>query len=166
MKQAEWNNITWGTSGKQMAHLKSFKISQKLKTEEQESETTANKTIIKSLEPETLTISYSASLAIGLDPRGEFDMLKKCAGMQDLFILGGEKVSKNNFSLDEIQLSNTILNNNGQILSGDLTLNFNTETNESSKGGKTVSVNKVKKEKKSSFTLTAEDYAKAKALVK
>ena len=166
MKQAEWNNITWGTSGKQMAHLKSFKISQKLKTEVQESETTANKTIIKSLEPETLTISYSASLAIGLDPRGEFDMLKKCAGMQDLFILGGEKVSKNNFSLDEIQLSNTILNNNGQILSGDLTLNFNTETNESSKGGKTVSVNKVKKEKKSSFTLTAEDYAKAKALVK
>ena len=30
-KQAEWNNITWGTSGNQMAHLKSFKISQKLK---------------------------------------------------------------------------------------------------------------------------------------
>ena len=166
MKQAEWNNITWGTSGKQMAHLKSFKISQKLKTEEQESETTANKTIIKSLEPEALTISYAASLAIGLDPRGEFDMLKKCAGMQDLFILGGKKVSKNSFSLDEIQLSNTILNNNGQILSGDLTLNFNTETNESSKGGKTAPVIKVKKEKKSSFTLTAEDYAKAKALVK
>jgi hypothetical protein len=45
MKQAEWNNITWGTSGKQMAHLKSFKISQKLKTDEQENETTSNKTL-------------------------------------------------------------------------------------------------------------------------
>ena len=170
MKQAEWNNITWGTSGKQMAHLKSFKISQKLKTEEQENETTGNKTIIKSLEPEVLNISYSASLTIGLDPRGEFDMLKKCAGMQDIFILGGKKISKNNFSLDEIQLSNTILNNNGQILSGDLTLNFNTETNQSSKGGKGTTNQKstktTKAKKNSSFTLTPEDYAKAKALVK
>ena len=40
MKQAEWNNITWGTNGNQMAHLKSFKISQSLKTEEQEDKTT------------------------------------------------------------------------------------------------------------------------------
>ena len=40
MKQAEWNNITWGTNGNQMAHLKSFKISQNLKTEEQEDKTT------------------------------------------------------------------------------------------------------------------------------
>ena len=35
MRQAEWNNITWGTSEKQIANIKSFKISQKLKTEEQ-----------------------------------------------------------------------------------------------------------------------------------
>lgn len=167
MKQAEWNNITWGTSGNQMAHLKSIKISQSLKTEEQENKTTGNKTVIKSLEPETLSISYSASLAVGLDPRGEFDMLKKCAGMQDSFILGGQKLSKTNFSLDEIQLSNTILNNNGQILSGDLTLNFNSATSESSKGGKGTTNTKTAKAKKSgSFTLTAEDYAKAKALVK
>ena len=40
MKQAEWNSITWGTNGNQMAHLKSFKISQSLKTEEQEDKTT------------------------------------------------------------------------------------------------------------------------------
>ncbi len=167
MRQAEWNNITWGTSGNQMAHLKSFKISQKLKTEEQENQSTGNKTIVKSLEPEVLTISYSASLAIGLDPRGEFDMLKKCAGMQDSFMLGGQKISKTNFSLDEIQLSNTTLNNNGQILSGDLTLNFNTETNESSKGGKGTTNKKSTKAKKSgSLTLTPEDYAKARALVK
>ena len=40
MKQAEQNNITWGTSGNQMTHLKSFKISQNLKTEEQDDKTT------------------------------------------------------------------------------------------------------------------------------
>lgn len=167
MKQAEWNDITWGTSGHQMAHLKSFKISQKLKTEEQENEKTGNKTIIKSLEPEVLNVSYSTSFAVGIDPRGEFEMLKKCAGMQDVFILGGKKVSKTNFSLDEIQLSNTVLDNKGQVLTGDLTLNFNTNTNTSSKGGKGTTNKKNTKAKKSgSLTLTAEDYARARALAK
>ena len=134
---------------------------------EQENKTTGNKTVIKSLEPETLSISYSASLAVGLDPRGEFDILKKCAGMQDVFLLGGQKISKTNFSLDEIGLSNTVLDNNGRILSGDLTLSFNTDDNSSSKGGKGTTGSKTAKAKKSSsFTLTAEDYAKARALVK
>ena len=118
------------------------------------------------LDTGSLTVSYSASFGIGLDPRGEFEMLKKCAGMQDVFILGGQKLSKNNFSLDEIQLANTILSNNGRILSGELTLNFSTDPNLSSKGGKAKSVKKAKKTKKESFTLTAEDYAKAKALTK
>lgn len=166
MKQAEWNDITWGVANKQMAHLKNIKISQNLKTEEQENQTTGNKTVVKSLEPEVLSVSYSASLAVGLDPRGEFEMLKKCAGMQDVFILGGQKISKTNFSLDEIELSNTILDNNGQILAGDLTLNFNADNNSSSKGGKGSKSKSSKAKKKGSLSLTPEDYAKAKALVK
>lgn len=166
MKQAEWNNITWGTSGSQMAHLKSFKISQKLKTEEQENQTTGNKTVIKSLEPEAINITYSTSFAVGLDSRGEFEILKKCAGMQDVFILGGQKVSKTNFSLDEIELSNTVIDNNGRILAGDLTLSFNTDNNSSSKGGKGSKSKSSKAKKKSSLSLTPEDYAKAKALAK
>ena len=166
MKQAEWNNITFGSSGRQAVYLKTFKISQNLKTEEQENEKTGNKTVVKSLEPEVLNVSYSTGFAVGVDPRGEFEMLKKCAGMQDVFILGGNKVSKTNFSLDEIELSNTVLDNNGQILTGDLTLNFNTDTNTSSKGGKGKGSNSKKKKKSGSLTLTPEDYAKARALAK
>ena len=166
MKQAEWNDITWGVAGKQMAHLKSFRLSQNLKTEEQTNEKTGNKTVVKSLEPEVLNVSYTASFAVGIDPRGEFEMLKKCAGMQDVFILGGQKVSKTNFSLDEIELSNTILDNNGRILAGDLTLSFNTDENPSSKGGKGTKSKSSKAKKKSSLSLTPEDYARAKALEK
>ena len=51
-------------------------------------------------------------------------MLKKCAGMQDKFMLAGKQISKNNFSLDEIEFSNTVLDNNGRILAGDITLNL------------------------------------------
>ena len=166
MKQAEWNGITWGYQNRQIAHLKSLKLSQKLKTEEKESEKGGNKIVTRSLEPETLSVSYSAAFAIGLDPRGEFEMLKKCAGMQDKFILGGKPLSKTNFSLDEIQLSNTVFDNNGRILNGDLTLNFNTDTSESSKGGKGSKGKGTKSKKKSSLSLTAEDYARARELSK
>ena len=166
MKQAEWNDITWGVVGKQMAHLKSFRISQSLNTEEQKNEKTGNKTVVKSLNHEVLNVSYTAGFAVGIDPRGEFEMLKKCAGMQDVFILGGQKVSKTNFSLDEIELSNTILDNNGRILAGDLTLSFNTDGNPSSKGGKGTKSKAKKKKKSGSLTLKPEDYARAKALAK
>lgn len=162
MKQAEWNDITFGYQNRQMAHLKSFKLSQSLKTEEQENEKTGNKTVVKSLEPEVLNVSYSTGFAIGIDPRGEFDMLKKCAGMQDKFLLGGKQVSKNNFTLDEIQLSNTVLDNKGRILSGDISLNFTTDTNASSKGGKGSKGKGTKSKKKKSLSITAEDIAKAK----
>ena len=166
MKQAEWNNITWGTSEKQIANIKSFKISQKLKTEEQENQSSGNKTVVKSLEPETLNISYSTGFSIGLDSRGEFETLKKCAGMQDLFILNGKQVSKNRFTLNEIELSNTVLDNQGQILAGDISLAFSSDDKPSSKGGKGTKAKTTTAKKKSSFSLTPEDYAKAKALVK
>ena len=166
MKQAEWNGISWGSINRQLAYIKSLNVSQKIKTEEKENEKGENKTVVLGLEPENLTISYTTSFSIGLDPRGEFEMLKKCAGMQDIFILGGQKLSKNNFSLDQIELSNTILADNGLTLSGEITLNFSTDSKLSSKGGKAKPVKKAKKEKKESFTLNAEDYAKARALVK
>lgn len=166
MKQAEWNDIILGYQNRQMAHIKSLKLSQKLKTEEKESEKGGNKIVVRSLEPETLTVTYSAGFAVGLDPRGEFDMLKKCAGMQDKFILGGQPLSKTNFSLDEIELSNTVLDNQGRILNGDLTLNFNTDTSTSSKGGKGSSSKGTKAKKKSSLSLTPEDYARARELSK
>lgn len=56
MKQAEWNDITWGHTGRQMTHIKSFRLSQKLKTEEKESVKGGNKTFMRSLEPETYYI--------------------------------------------------------------------------------------------------------------
>lgn len=166
MKQAEWNDITFGYQNRQMAHIKSLKLSQKLKTEEKESEKGGNKIVVRSLEPETLTVTYSAGFAVGLDPRGEFEMLKKCAGMQDKFVLGGQQISKTNFSLDEIELSNTVLDNQGRILNGDLTLNFNTDTSASSKGGKGNKATGTKAKKKSSLSLTPEDYARARELSK
>lgn len=170
MKQAEWNDITWGKSSKQLAMLKSIEISQELNVEEKKSESGQSKKVIKGLNPEELTVQYSVAFAVGIDPRGEFDMLKKCAGMQDDFILNGTPLGQDQFELDEVSLSNTIVDDFGRILSGDITMMFNTEKSPSSKGGKGSkkkkgkSEGKGKKGKTSSITLKPEDIAKAKSM--
>ena len=166
MRQANWNNITWGYQNRQMAHIKSIRLSQSVKTEEQESNSGTKKTVVKSIEPEELTISYKAGFAVGLDPRGEFDMLKKCAGMQDNFVLGGKILGTHPFELDQIDLSNTILDDNGRILAGDLTLTFTSDKNESSKGGKSSKGKSSKATKTGSLSLTPADYEKARQLAK
>lgn len=169
MKQAEWNGITWGNDLQQMANIKSLKISQSIKTEKKENDKGSDKTIVKGLESEQLTISYDAGFVIGIDPRGEFEMLKKNAGKQDFFVLGGEQISKSDFTLDEINLANTITDFNGQILTGEITLTFTTDSKISSKGGKvTKKKNRAKgkigksKKKNSSITLNPADIVKAK----
>lgn len=166
MSQAEWNDIKWGALTRQLAAITDFTISQSLKIEEQNTDSGQNKMTIKGLEPEQLVINYKAGFSVGLDPRGEFDMLKKCMGMQDDFLIAGSPISNSQFELDEIELSNTILSDSGRILSGDLTLRFNTESDSSSKGGKgkKKKKGKTKKKKKGSLTLKPEDIAKAKSM--
>ena len=165
MKQAEWNDITWGSSEKQAAFIKSFHLSQSVKTEENKDSSGEKKTVVKGLDSEELSLTYTAGFPVGLDPRGEFEMLKKCAGMQDQFLIAGEPISETNFELDSIELSNTILSSEGRIINGELTLSFNTEKDPSSKGGKGTKGKKAKKgAKKSSLTLNASDIAAAKNL--
>lgn len=157
MKQAEWNDITWGGGNKQLILINRISLSQGLKTEQKEDGNGNNKTVIKGLDNEALEITYKAGFAVGSDPRGEYEMLKKCAGMQDDFIFAGEKLGSEQFELDEIELANTILDNSGRILAGDLTLRFNTESAPSSKGGKGAKKKKSgkgKKGKKGSLTLS------------
>lgn len=167
MKQAEWNNITWGVVPGQLALINKLSLSQEVDTEEKESNNGAKKIVLKGLKSEELSVSYSSGFVIGTDPRGEFEMLKKCAGMQDEFLLAGRPLSNSNFELNEITLENIKISNTGQILTGELTLNFNTEQKTSSKGGKSKKKKGKKKgstKKKGSLTLNPADFAKAKSM--
>lgn len=169
MKQAEWNDITFGTAKGQLALINRFSLSQELDTEETDSNNGTKKITVKGKKAEELSISYSSGFVVGTDPRGEFEMWKKVAGMQDDFLLAGEPISKSSFELDEITLENTKLSNTGRIITADLTLNFNTEQKKSSKGGKSTKKKgktKGKTKKKGSLTLRPEDVKKAKEMAK
>ena len=180
MRQAEWNDITWGNSPTSLVHIKSLELSQEINVEDQKSNSGQSKKVIKGLNSEELTIQYTTAFAIGVDPRGEFDMLKKCAGKQDDFVLNGNIIGQDQFELDEVELSNTVLDDFGRILKGDITLKFNTAKAPSNKGGKGKAKRKKKEKgaqdkkgkkggssggkKKHSLTLNPADIEKAKKM--
>lgn len=165
MQQAEWNDITWGSETGRVANISSITLSQGIKIDEQESESGINQQTIKGLEAEKLTLNYKAGLPLGVDPRGEYEVLEKCGGKQADFILNDKKLSDKPFTLDGVSLSETIIDDFGRILVGSITLELSTDSQISSAGGKATKKGTAsRKSKTSSLTLKPEDIAKAKAL--
>ncbi len=132
--QAEWNNEKFGITASSLRNLESFEISCGIVTEEQESSNGVKKTVVKGIAAEELKISYNAGFVVGTDPRQEFEDFKKIAGEQDHFYLGNVDVGRTQFELDEVQLSDTQMNNTGRIFAGNISLSFSGDGYVSSKG--------------------------------
>ena len=137
--QAQWNNEIFGRTASSLRNLESFEISCGIVTEEQESSNGVKKTVVKGIAAEELRISYNAGFVVGTDARQEFEDFKKVAGQQDNFYLGNVNVGKTQFELDEVQLSDTQMNNSGRILAGKVSLSFSGDGYVSSKGSSSKS---------------------------
>ena len=134
--QAEWNKEIFGRTASSLRTIESFEISCGIVTEENESTNGVKKTVVKGIAAEDLKISFNTGFAVGTDPRQEFEDFKKIAGMQDNFYINNVDVGRTQFELDEIQLSDTQMDNSGRILSGKISLSFTGDGYESSKGSK------------------------------
>ena len=151
--QAQWNKEIFGRMANSLRNLESFEISCGIVTEENESTNGVKKTVVKGYAAEDLKISFSTGFAVGTDPRQEFEDFKKIAGMQDNFYLGNVDVGRTQFELDEIQLSDTQMDNSGRILSGKISLSFTGDSNVSSKGSNS-SKTKGSSSKKGGLSIT------------
>lgn len=151
--QAQWNKEIFGMTASSLRNLESFEISCGVVTEEQEGSNGVKKTVVKGIAAEDLKISFNAGFVVGTDPRQEFEDFKKIAGMQDNFYLGNVDVGRTWFELDEIQLSDTQMDNTGRIYSGKISLSFSGNGYVSSKGSKTKN-KKATGAKKSSLSIT------------
>lgn len=153
--QAQWNKELFGRTANSLRNIESFEISCGIETEETESANGVKKTVVKGFSAEELKISYNAGFVVGTDPRQEFEDFKKIAGMQDNFYLGNTNVGRTQFELDEVQLSDTQMNNTGRIFSGKISLSFSGDSNVSSKGSSSkTSKSKGSSGKKSSLSIT------------
>lgn len=162
MIQAEWNKEIFGRMANSLRNLESFEISCGIVTEENESTNGVKKTVVKGIAAEDLKISFNTGFAVGTDPRQEFEDFKKIAGMQDNFYLGNVDVGRTQFELDEIQLTDTQMDNSGRILSGKISLSFTGDGYESSKGSKN-SKTKGSSAKKGGLSITQAEIDEMKA---
>ena len=153
MIQAEWNKEIFGRLPNSLRTLESFEISCGIVTEENESTNGVKKTVVKGYAAEDLKISFNTGFAVGTDPRQEFEDFKKIAGMQDNFYLNNVDVGRTQFELDEIQLSDTQMDNTGRIYSGKISLSFTGDSNVSSKGSNS-SKTKGSSSKKGGLSIT------------
>lgn len=160
--QAQWNNELFGRLPSSLKALESFEISCGVETEEKESSNGVKKTVVKGLSSEKLKVSYTAGFAVGTDPRQEFEHLKKVAskGELDHFYLGSEKVGRNEFMIEQVDLSDVTKDNTGRFYSGKITINFGDNTNNSASKTKSSSSSKS-----GGLKLTAQDYENARKLV-
>lgn len=162
MIQAEWNKEVFGRMANSLRNLESFEISCGIVTEENESTNGVKKTVVKGIAAEDLKISFNTGFAVGTDPRQEFEDFKKIAGMQDNFYLNNVNVGRTQFELDEIQLSDTQIDNSGRILSGKISLSFTGDGYESSKGSNS-SKTKGSSAKKGGLSITQAEIDEMKA---
>ena len=154
MIQAEWNNEVFGRTANILKNIETFEISCGVVTEENESSNGVKKTVVKGIAPESLSLSFNTGFVVGTDPRQEFEDFKKIAGMQDNFYLGNVNVGKTSFELDEIQLSDTQMDNTGRIFSGKITLSFSGDGYISSKGSNNKSSTSKGTSKKGGLSIT------------
>lgn len=162
MIQAEWNKEIFGRTASSLRTIESFEISCGIVTEENESTNGVKKTVVKGIAAEDLKISFNTGFAVGTDPRQEFEDFKKIAGMQDNFYLNNVDVGRTQFELDEVQLSDTQMDNSGRILSGKISLSFTGDGYESSKGSNS-SKTKGSSAKKGGLSITQADIDAMKA---
>ena len=161
MIQAEWNDITWGSQPNRVVNISSITLSQGIKIDEQQSETGTSQQTVKGLESEKLTLNYKAGVPLGVDPRGEYELFKKCGGKQADFVLNDKKLSEKPFTLDGVSLSDTVVDDFGRILVSDVTLEFSTDSQVSSAGGKgSKKSSTARKSKTGSLTLKPADIKK------
>lgn len=97
----------------------------KAKTEKLNADDTSDKTVIKGLEPKTVTLDTICLSAAGIDPLKQIEEWEALTGHTASLYIGGVKFCQNMMYLDNVNSSEFVFNNNGKILQVKLSLTFN-----------------------------------------
>lgn len=124
--QAQWHDMTWELSPDRVRTMRSMSTSRSLdveKTEDSEGQP-PSQTVKVNLQ--TLNVDYTASIAQGIPPRAEYGNWWNRLGqaIHAPFYLGGEQYLGCEFLLKEISFDPQVIDANGQVLVGDISLTF------------------------------------------
>ena len=119
MIQGMWLDEVWGTTDKIKRNIKTFSVKSAVKTKEDNEET-----IVTGSELETVTMTFSTSLADGGNPKKEYDELTKKVGQADTLCIGYDAIGSDVVMLKAVRISSQFVNNSGTIIFAEIECQF------------------------------------------
>lgn len=129
---AKWNSKTWEVSGNRIAALNGVSASVKLNTENSDDKAGSPSTKTKALELQTMTFDFDLATVAGCDVRSEYESWTALVGEYAPFFLAGRRFGPENLQLTAVSLSDTTLNDFGQILKGKISITLTEYAEEAS----------------------------------
>jgi len=126
MAIATFGKKVFQVDAKKIYTFRDFAYSATLETEAQEVEGKKPSTYIKGEALSTMSLTIPLGKEYGVDPRSEWESWENILAQKtpQYFILGGKPVGKNKWLLKSVSPSNMRIDNKGQIVGMDLTLEF------------------------------------------
>ncbi|TZE82006.1 phage tail protein [Calorimonas adulescens] len=126
MPIAVFANKVFQVDSQKIYTFNDFTMSSSLETEKQDAANKKPSTYIKGPDLYTMSISIPLDVSMGVNVRNEYGAWKALveAGKPYPFILGGKPLGSNKWLLKSASLNNTVIDSNGNILSGTIQLEF------------------------------------------
>lgn len=122
--QASWLDKKWIIDSNQVNGLNALDMQKELDVEENESKDGTNPTNTKGYKPQSLTTTHTVAYAAGNDPRKEYEAWQARVGKRAGFHINGTRFGPPVLILDKVSFKANHINNFGEILDGEITLEF------------------------------------------
>ncbi len=121
---AKWNGKIWEVSREQLKALNGISATVELDTETNSDAEGSPPTNTKALKPQKFNLDYKAAIVAGVDPLADYESWVTLVGNYAPFFLGGKRFGPENIQLISVTLGDSLLNDNGKIVSATITLAF------------------------------------------
>ena len=129
---ANWGSKSWGVSSQRIAALNGVSASVELDTENNDDKAGSPATTTKALKLQAFNFDFDLATVAGVDVRSEYDSWTALVGEYAPFYLGGRRFGPDKLQLTAVSLSDTILNDFGEILKGKISITLTEYAEEAS----------------------------------
>lgn len=117
---AKWGPMTFEVAPQKISAIKDFQTSFKLKSDANNDTSGTPPTNTRGRELETVQFSVKYLQAAGINPRSQIGTWRSLIGEVNILYIGGKAWGAANFQLESVDISNTMLDIQGNMLAADV----------------------------------------------
>ena len=123
--QARWGSFKFVINSKIIKGIESLSLSRGLNFDKTEATGEKDKINVKGFNLEVIPITYTPAIVAGAVPRTEYEAWKAALGKKAFLYIGGRRWGDSKYILTKASLSAKIIDNEGRIHIGQISLEFN-----------------------------------------